>query len=221
MASYGLELSLRVLFLSDTIVIGAVMKPLDNDVERQDEADATAVLTVGAIVSQIQIEALQMRVPLMYRGCISFGSFKLTEKFIVGVAVDEAAASMDSADAALVWCTPSAARIVSGSKSRLATDIGVSPRLFLKDRVPLKGGRLYNTWVVSPFRALEPGVASRKAFLKAAGATFGRDVIEHEIKRQNTIAVLGAEDKRLRLSEDLVQMKARRVEREAAKQRKS
>lgn len=214
----GLRTQIQVIYLSDTVVIGAACEQKDG--ERSKDADAVALAVVGTIASHIQAQALLAIVPLTYRGCIAFGDFKLSPQFIVGPAVDEAASLMDLADAALVWCTPSASAVVSSVKGPATADSADSPRLYLRDGVPLKGGRLYRTWIVSPFKTVPHTPQARLDYIRRGAGTFRKNVIEDEIKKQNTLAVWRREHKHYEHVASMREMRARRALREAAAQKK-
>jgi len=108
-------------FLSDTIVLG--LKPnVPARLNRTeiavtlgitfDEASISgeAVAAGARMAADLQRAALRGRPAFALRGCIAFGDFGITDRFIIGESVDEAAEGMNSAHGALVWLAPSADR---------------------------------------------------------------------------------------------------------------
>jgi len=121
-------------------------------------------------------EALREPPVLAYRGAVAYGRFEMEDGFVIGPAVDEAAESMELADGAFIWFTPSALARVED---------GVSGGLFAhKYAVPFKGGATFETFVLVPWL---PGSADRGAeAARALLETFDSRSLSVAIKRQNT-----------------------------------
>jgi hypothetical protein len=87
---------------SDTVVTTAVAAAgsaaSERDLVRHVVRDVLKLTTTGLTTDP----------PMAYRGCIAFGQVMAENGFFVGPAIDEAAESADSADAAIVWLCPSA-----------------------------------------------------------------------------------------------------------------
>jgi class 3 adenylate cyclase len=106
-------------FLSDTFVFGITAKSPEamsegqfaKDLELQftDEHTSAEAIRIAAMrVAELQRQGLQGDPPFAFRGCIAFGEFGLTDRFLIGPAVDEAASGMNAAHGAVVWLAPSA-----------------------------------------------------------------------------------------------------------------
>ncbi|MGC4070160.1 MAG: hypothetical protein QM784_36980 [Polyangiaceae bacterium] len=167
----------KTLLLSDTIVVAATDESPDG--LANSASSWASMLSVGSLVSGILSHAANAPEPrLAYRGCISYGKFEIRSNFVMGPAVDEAATLVDSAQAALVWLTPSAKRVMDGIRLRQPCNL-VRPW-----RVPLKGGHHYETYVISPY----VGVAedSWSSLREALLETFSSNAIDVRIKAQHT-----------------------------------
>lgn len=111
----------RPAFLSDTVVLGVVTKPAERvrkgmqnagwgEIGQElndDDMAAEAVRIAAFLVSKFIRESLRGPIPLAYRGAIAFGQFCMTERFIIGEAVDEAVELMNSTEGALIVGGPS------------------------------------------------------------------------------------------------------------------
>jgi len=99
--------SVRLGFISDTVVIGFVNKEKQHPV--------FAVMMAARYAGEIAQLGLEGPVPWAYRGVITYGRFAIHESgsFFVGPAVDEAAANYERVDAAMTWLTPSANAVMS------------------------------------------------------------------------------------------------------------
>ncbi len=178
----------RTLFLSDTIVVGFwADDPTGKDPGNPEWAALTAVAHIAAHLMARAANEPEPR--LVYRGCISVGEFDLRDPFLIGRAVDEAAEHMDTAEAALVWLTPSAKRVMD-SEAPNGLDV-LRPW-----RVPLKAGQRYSTYVVSPY----PGAAPQRwdDLRLAVRAALTSPRLDVQIKAQNTSEFLDVELARLR-----------------------
>ena len=185
-------------FLSDTIVIGIALKPFEKIVEgwkmvspklklpRRDYELFSAMATniCCDLASQV-VAAAALSIPsLAYRGCVATGEFEMADRFILGPAVDEAAAGMSLAQAAIVWLTPSA----EASLRQLTT---VNTSSFIRYPVPLKGGDIYETFAISPFENVDNS-ERRKEITSSIIKTFESDDVSLDVavKKQRTAQFL-------------------------------
>lgn len=100
------------MLLSDTIIVSSI---IDNtDIENTDNKDDGArsdymSLVLAAYASSVIIALGAKYAPaLAYRGCVAVGKLEVDPPFMIDPAVDEAAAGEASAEAAIVWFSPSA-----------------------------------------------------------------------------------------------------------------
>jgi hypothetical protein len=173
--------SIELSFLSDTIVMGFAESP--------HEALGLAPLSMDVIEFACRYTSIVLALAagsdpvLTYRGCIAYGPFELHSRFMVGLAVDEAAESLDLAQGGFVWLLPSAKR-----ECTLTLAAGIQRGDIYRYRVPyivpLKGGDTYETLAVSPLmlaKTEDDCRTTRKQILD----TFAGN-LDVEIKRQNT-----------------------------------
>jgi hypothetical protein len=99
--------SVRLGFVSDTVVIGFVNK--------EEQHPVFAVMMAARYAGEIARLGLNGPVPWAYRGVITYGRFAIHESgsFFVGPAVDEAAANYERVDAAMTWLAPSASGVMN------------------------------------------------------------------------------------------------------------
>lgn len=185
---------------SDTVFFGCSARSVP-DAERAagdtpppvstDPAVAFAGLAVTcAVAAHIIAEAAREPVPLAFRGAIAFGEYSAEDEFVIGPAVDEAAAAHEAADAAIVWLCPSAVEVLEGFNPAASVTklCDLSTQFLIRDcDVPLKQGRCYRTAVVNPFAALE--ARDIEATLGRIISTFSSPNsydVEVAVKRQNT-----------------------------------
>jgi|GEM_PF-2401775 len=194
----------RVTALSDTIVFGVATKALDLVTQGLKEEGwgeifqfdndllaGEAVRIAAELLGGLLRKAIEPPVPLAYRGAIAFGQFGMTDRFVIGPAIDEAADWMDKADGAVVVLTPSAAKYPqAGAPSSISS-------LFECD-VPMHPTRCSSS--VLRLMALSPlaGVDStdqrakfRTHLVEAFGPSPAGDVLR---KLNNTQAFLDAAD---------------------------
>ena len=124
----------------------------------------------------------------LYRGCVAYGDFEIRSRFLIGRAVDEAAAHYERAEAAIVWFTPDAQHLFVQTSG--GATIGGLP-LF---DVPLKGGGTFRTTAISPF-ALDEGEEGARSLANTMLRTFdpvhpAQRQLDVEVKRQNTVRFL-------------------------------
>jgi hypothetical protein len=101
-AAFDDVLKFEITFLSDTVVFACTY----TDNPGTDEAISIAV--VGDALSDFILRMLESGTPLAYRGAIAFGEYEISENFLLGPAVDEAASVHEIADGAFIWLAPSA-----------------------------------------------------------------------------------------------------------------
>jgi hypothetical protein len=143
----------------------------------------TAVFIACKLASAIVAMGARTEPSLAYRGCISFGDFEVRDRFLVGPAVDEAAAANNLAQGAFVWLLPSA-REVFGLYAEPSAAHPDYVRTYSPFEVPLKGGETYDTFAVSPY-ILADTEAARDEITSRILLTFsgGLDV---QLKKQHT-----------------------------------
>jgi len=90
--------------------------------------------------------------------------------------------AMDSANAALVWLTPTARRV--WVKQLDPTD-GVLNAVLSPYAVPMKGGDRYETFVANDCASIDDAEERQKHVARVL-ATFASDRLEVQIKAQNT-----------------------------------
>lgn len=161
----------RIVNVSDMIAIGLY------DIEHDP---SLTISSVAFLVSEIVRFAAQGDPAFAYRGCVAYGEFEMEGDVLLGPAIDDAAASAEQAEAAVVWCIPSAVREMG--------DIG-DEHLFLGD-VPLKEGLRYRSYLVkpwSPVQAADDVQDTMARILKTFEVrASGREGLAIAVKRQNT-----------------------------------
>ena len=125
--------------------------------------------------------------PLSYRGAVGFGDYALDANFIIGPAVDEAAAAHETAQAAIVWLLPRAREHVS----RWLGPQPTSTHLVSTD-VPLKGGDTLWSYTVSPIVQASDPADSLNIVQPSLDSFTPSEAVDVEVKRQNTAAHLHA-----------------------------
>lgn len=98
-----LGFSLQISFLSDTVAIG-VSAPAVQNLSSNDKGRLIHLACIAA--QKIAVDFLNMTPPLTVRGAASFGLFELSDRFLIGPAVDEAAELHEMADGAFLWIPP-------------------------------------------------------------------------------------------------------------------
>jgi hypothetical protein len=191
-------------FVSDTVAFGLAAKPVaeaNAALEVRGEAelfsfdaaslDSWTVWHMGNFLAHLMRRALVGEVPLAFRGAVAFGRFGLTDRFLIGEAVDEAAAFHERADGAMVGFAPSAARFEQAA-------VPSSGSKFLKYPIPTKGRDgaaqgTWDTWAVIPWGELdEPTVDLIDLFSRTLVTNDPALCAEVDRKRENTLAFLRA-----------------------------
>jgi hypothetical protein len=188
-------------FLSDTVAFGLAAKPvaeanaaLEATGEAElvgafdvDRLDSWTVWHMGNFLAHLMRRALAGEVPLAFRGAVAFGNFGMTDRFLVGEAVDEAAMFHERADAAIVGLAPSAAKFEQA-------DVPSSVSKFIKYPIPTKArgsspAGTWDTWAVIPWGDIdEPTLDLIDAFAKTLVTTEPDLRAEVDRKRDNTLA---------------------------------
>jgi hypothetical protein len=166
-----------VAFLSDTI---AVSMAFDGEIKQGQHREALCVLYLGDVISWVLDRVLRSEIPFAYRGAIAIGEYEVSPHFLIGQAIDEAAAAHELAQGAIIWLTPAA-------RDRVADWLRVQPGTHMvKFDVPLKGGDTLNTYTLS---SLEQAKSVNDAELLTHNllTTFSSQSIDVAVKRQNTI----------------------------------
>jgi len=175
------ELPLEVTFLSDTIVLGLAVPT------NIAEHAALSVVYAADIVTRVLAWTAQSARPLAYRGAIAYGQYLLTQHFVIGAAVDEAAQHHEAADAAIVWLLPSALDAIRERLQREPDNTHLVPH-----DVPLKTRGKFNSYTVSPIIQAASECDAREMAKKIL-ATFqsgGTNAVDIAIKRRNTLGHL-------------------------------
>jgi hypothetical protein len=182
-----LEINLDVAMLSDTIVIGVDCPRVQEQPKLRDDSPYL-LLFAAAAAAAIMEEAAASEPLLAYRGVITWGAFHMTDRFLVGEPIDEAAQLEKEAEAAVVWLAPSA--LAALTENRLGRD-GLG---FVPWAVPLKGGGSFETAVVNPFHWLRgpENQEIRGALEGRLLSVFSSARLDVNVKRQHTQRFLEA-----------------------------
>jgi hypothetical protein len=169
-----------VAFLSDTI---AISMALDASTPNRE---AMSAIYLGDVITWILDRMLRSCVPLAYRGAITIGNYELSPHFLIGQAIDEAAAAHDLAQGAFIWLTPRA-------RDEVALWLKNQPRNthFVKFDVPLKSGDTFSTYTVSPLMQAR-GPDDANSLTSNLLRTFSTQNMDVAIKRQNSARHLRA-----------------------------
>jgi len=184
---------LDIAFLSDTVVIAATVDGAAADVQN----DWACILLASFASSAILSLGAKCSPAFAYRGCVSLGSFEMAYPFVVGAAVDEAAENERAAEGAIVWFAPSAEAAIQRAVKEIGPRARESPA-WMPWNVPLKGGRTYRTFAVTPLfpghldSAYSPSHGDVEVVSEQILKTFGTSDLDHPLplsivlKRQNT-----------------------------------
>lgn len=151
---------LSVRMLSDTIVFVATPDLSKTDATRaaqwtRKKLEARAVLIVSLLAAVAQMRFGLGSTPLSVRGCISLGDLFQDETYMIGPAIDDAAAGEKWADAAVIFLTEDASAALEVELSSPATgrkkkhrDIEAATTIAV---VPGHGSESKRTRVVVPY----------------------------------------------------------------------
>jgi hypothetical protein len=101
-------LKVATAFLSDTITIAIY---LENQRPPDDLSKGTLVLAVSIAAQMVADSFCRDPIPLLLRGCITYGEFIIDGTLILGPAVDEAAGLHQMGEGAFIWVAPSTERV--------------------------------------------------------------------------------------------------------------
>jgi hypothetical protein len=188
--------------LSDTFVFGVVTRPpaavnkakVWSDLSLQFDEESLAgeaVKTAAHLTAVLRRRALSSSPAFALRGAIAFGDFGMTERFIIGEAVDDAAQLHARAHGAFVALTASADALQQVQHWHAR-----SPLTYYD--VPLKrrgGVQLLHTRAVVPFGDQETD-EHRERLFEQLQATFTSDdaLLKHDVeeKKTNTLSLIRA-----------------------------
>jgi hypothetical protein len=152
------------------------------------EVEFAGLAVTSAVLAHVIAEATHAPVPLAFRGAIAFGEYSAEEEFVIGPAVDEAAAAHEAADAAVVWFCPSAMAVLDGFRpppTPIQKLQDLERKYIARDcDVPLKQGRRFRTAVVQPFAAVES--TKIESCIERTLSTFQSNDVDVAVKKQNT-----------------------------------
>jgi hypothetical protein len=162
-------------FLSDTIAISMSLE------QPTPSREAMSVLYLADVISWALEWTLRSAVPLAFRGAIALGSYEIDTNFLIGQAIDDAAAAHELAQAAIIFFTPAA-------RDHVARWLQDQPRNthLVEFDVPLSGGDTFGTYTVSPLEQARDQADADK-LTRNLLATFSSDRMDVAIKRQNTV----------------------------------
>lgn len=217
------RLQVRTSVLSDTLVVGVAFDPKTRGDRTLAPVPGHAIIRAASIGNMLLRRGGEGKVRFAYRGAIAFGDFEVTDRFVVGAAVDEAAEAYEQAEGAFVWLTPSAERALGGPKAVEDQDLMflLHRTLLVPWKVPLKGGRYYRTHVVNPLFSplMSEHRRRREQRMRNILGTFS-DSLDVAIKRQHTEAYLSQiHDHYTRHEEKLARKRTQRQVRASAKTR--
>lgn len=95
---FGVEPTVTVLSLSDTIIVGA----FGHDDPSPDERWGLVDL-VCQCAAYVMRRAANGTPPLVYRGAVNFGKMLFWDSFLLGPAIDETSEAYELADGAFIW----------------------------------------------------------------------------------------------------------------------
>jgi hypothetical protein len=182
----------EVKFISDTIVVAAMLSRKDIPERGIYRAMMSVVLIVGDIVRR----AIEGSPALAFRGCLAAGLLRISGNFIIGPAVDEAAEWYECAEGAFFWLAPSAMCVNNRYETTYYNE-RINPWVMVPYDVPLKN-EAQTTLAMHNFSMLGvnaslarwPGYTKRllKTFDRGMGYTPKREAVER--KKRNTAAFL-------------------------------
>lgn len=175
------DIELKAAFLSDTLVIAALHPTADHPWTYGAMLQEVCERACAAIAAGARAE-----VPIAYRGALAFGDAEIHETFMIGPAVDECAECMEQAEAAVVWFAPSALQVMEADMPLRA------PNLTFRHPVPLKGGGIYDTYVLNVFFGPHSMTSTDSDIDLKIAETFTASPLSVAVKKQNTQGYLAA-----------------------------
>lgn len=98
----------KVVFISDTVAVSMRLRQM---VQQPDLAAGYLVDLTAHMAAELGVRFASGPLPLLFRGCITFGAHLATDSFILGPSVDEAASLAETSQGAFVWLHPNAANL--------------------------------------------------------------------------------------------------------------
>jgi hypothetical protein len=201
--------TVRATILSDTIVASVT----END-RMAPALDFIALKLLVQFVEEINRRFMEEEPIIPLRGCITFGEHLMTDRFIIGPAVDRAAEYEKLANGAFIWLDPAASKVyeqyrefmihmtklsddqitrLRSNPSSAEIEAAITAASFecgrmdhFKYDVPLKGGDRLHSFVISPVRGLD--YDRRKKVRDAYETVMSREErIDVIIKRTHTL----------------------------------
>jgi hypothetical protein len=184
--------NISLAFISDTVAVGVSV----NSTTPLPQQERGHLLTIVGVVCALLIEKFgAITQPLNLRGCITTGAFEIRDTFILGPAVDEAAALAEQAEGAYIWLTPRAtqdvqvhereipstmkAQIAQASREDVLTRMEVTANVLLRlvpDEVADKARKFWQTKTKQEQLALAPSLLMILAESTQISETFLRNV---------------------------------------------
>lgn len=177
----------RVKCVSDTIIVAVTIRGSALP-EYPERPVHRAMLSAALIASHLMRSALDGIPPLLFRGCMAAGRMNIDGDFLIGPAVDEAAAHFEQSDGPFFWMAPSALHIVDEYAETLFERF--EPNIMIRYPIPMKKGMVAQTLVHHYFgftQAHDKWVLTREKLIKAFGPDLRPDILK---KRDNTLAFL-------------------------------
>lgn len=188
---------LSVRSFSDTLVIACTQESwpteLPPGLQEFDQFAAGVLVTIVCEKSAyVAGAAAAGQPPFAYRGSIAYGELLIDDQFLIGPAVDEAAAAESLAEGAFIWLCPSAHRVVQdGLGSAAFPLLPIVPHY----PVPMKNKKVATTHVINPFGRLgnlHPGTVMTNIL---GSFEVARPDARVTTKRRNTEAFLRTAEK--------------------------
>jgi hypothetical protein len=177
---FDVEPTVRVLSISDTIVIAAFGAADPGEKQAWGLVD---LVSQGA--AYVMRKAALTDRPLVYRGVVNFGRMLMSpDGFLLGPCVDEAAEAYETAEGAFIWLMPDADRLEAHEY-----EPHVWRTMAFEYDVPLKGGRTIRTTTLSPF--VDTHDPRERAKIRNGYETaMASSRVDITVKRQNTLRFL-------------------------------
>lgn len=180
-------------FISDTLALALSQS---EDYGGQGAGPGLSVAYTADILTRLLAWSARCNTPLAFRGAITYGEYAMSSNFIIGPAVDSAAAAHELAEGAIIWLMPEAKDAVDRwlaiwRERNPNVEAGAAPfratnTHLVQHAVPLKKREHpLATHTVSPLLQAA-GVEDAIALAKALLATFDVSVPGVAAKRENT-----------------------------------
>jgi len=190
--------TVTVTFLSDTVIFascGAEAADFQAAVDSIENVCMAAAKFLYAMADLSQSSATSSSDVLNFRGALSFGEVAIRKTFLVGAAINEAAALHETADGAFVFAGPSVIQLLASIASEGGTATPrrkeITPpslRALLRNYdVPLADGKSFETLVLNPLSIIS-GKPKREAerWIANSMSAFRSSDLRVMIKATNT-----------------------------------